>query len=197
MGGMTDWTIEKFLPMGPLGLFILAFAESSFFPVPPDVVLIALALIEPSTSFILALITTVGSVLGAAFGYIIGKKGGRPLLEKIVSAEKIALAHEYFNKYDVWAIGIAGFTPIPYKVFTISAGVFSVNFLRFTIASIISRGARFFLVGGAIYFFGETIKEYVQKYFNIFSIVFVAALIGGFIVIRIIAKKRFGGGKKA
>jgi len=83
--------------------------------------LIALALVEPKTSFFLAFITTAGSVLGAIFGYFIGFKGGRPLLEKFVSKDKISLVHDYFAKYDVWAIGVAGFTPIPYKIFTISS----------------------------------------------------------------------------
>jgi membrane protein YqaA with SNARE-associated domain len=186
------WTMDKFLPMGPLGLFLLAFAESSFFPVPPDILLIALALINPETSLYLALITTAGSVLGAVLGYVIGLKGGRPLLEKFVSKEKISLVHEYFSKYDVWAVGIAGFTPIPYKLFTISAGVFYINFTRFLLASILSRGGRFFLVGGAIYFFGDAIKDLLQRYFNIFSIAFVLLIIAGFIVIRYFAKKKTG-----
>lgn len=178
--------------MGPFGLFMLAFAESSFFPVPPDILLIALALIEPQASFYLAFITTAGSVLGAILGYIIGLKGGRPLLEKLVSKERITLVQDYFNKYDVWAIGIAGFTPIPYKLFTISAGVFSINFMRFILASIISRGSRFFLVGGAIFFFGEEIKVLLEKYFNIFSLAFVIMLVLGFVAIKFFAKKKLG-----
>ncbi|NQT06679.1 MAG: DedA family protein [Candidatus Omnitrophica bacterium] len=184
----TKWTLDKFLPMGPLGLFMLSFAESSFFPIPPDILLIALALITPESSFFLALITTIGSVLGAIFGYFVGLKGGRPLLEKFVSKEKISLVHNYFNKYEAWAIGIAGFTPIPYKVFTISAGVFYINFTRFIIASILSRGARFFLVGGAIYLFGDTIKLYIEKYFNLFTIAFVLLLVLGFVAIKLFSK---------
>ncbi len=175
--------------MGPFGLFLLAFAESSFFPVPPDVLLIALALAKPEASFALALITTVGSVLGAALGYFIGKKGGRPLLEKMFSKDKIRLVEGHFNKYDTWAVGIAGFTPIPYKIFTIAGGVFSINFPRFIIVSLLSRGARFFLVGGAIYFFGPTIKSLLDKYFNIFSIAFILLLVLGFVVFHFIAKR--------
>lgn len=181
--------MQKFLPMGPMGLFILSFAESSFFPVPPDILLIALALIKPETSFYLAAITTAGSVLGAIFGYYIGLKGGRPILEKFVSKEKISLVHNYFNKYEAWAIGIAGFTPIPFKVFTISGGVFYINFTRFIIASILSRGARFFLVATAIFFFGSTIKFYIEKYFNLFSIAMVVLVILGFAAIKLMAKK--------
>lgn len=176
--------------MGPLGLFVLSFAESSFFPIPPDILLIGLAILNPENSFYLALITTAGSVLGAIFGYMIGLKGGRPLLNRFISNEKIALIHNYFNKYDVWAIGIAGFTPIPYKLFTISAGVFYINFFRFVLVSILARGARFFLVGASIYFFGSTIKSMLQKYFNIFSIAFVGLIIAGFFLLRFIAKRK-------
>ena len=184
--GITNWTLDKFVPMGPLGLFILAFAESSFFPVPPDILLIALALISPEKSFFLAMITTVGSVLGGMFGYLIGLKGGRPILRKFVSEEKISSIHDYFAKYDAWAIGIAGFTPIPFKVFTIAAGVFYINFFRFVIASILSRGARFFLVAGIIYLFGPTIKEYLDKYFNLFTLAFVLLLLLGFVAVKYI-----------
>ena len=178
---LVRWTIDKFLPYGPIGLFVLSFCESSFFPVPPDILLILLAINKPETSFFLAGITTIGSVLGAVFGYFIGIKGGRPLLEKFVSKEKITSVHNYFNKYEAWAIGIAGFTPIPYKIFTIAAGVFYINFTRFIIASIISRGARFFLVGGTIFLFGPAIKTYIERYFNFFTIGFVLLLILGFV----------------
>lgn len=189
MKSLVQWTINKFMPYGPLGLFLLAFCESSFFPVPPDILLIVLAIARPEMSFILAGITTIGSVLGAIFGYFIGLKGGRPLLERFVSKERISLVHNYFNKYEAWAIGIAGFTPIPYKIFTISAGVFYINFIRFIIASILSRGARFFLVGSAIFFFGPTIKLYIEKYFNLFTIAFVLLIILGFVAVRVIGKR--------
>lgn len=187
---MIKWTLDKFLPYGPWGLFVLSFCESSFFPVPPDILLIALALINPKTSFVLAAITTIGSVLGAMFGYFIGLKGGRPILKKLVSEEKISVIHKYFEKYEAWAIGIAGFTPIPYKVFTIAGGVFYINFFRFIVASIISRGARFFLVGTVIYFFGDIAKIYISKYFNIISIAFVLLLFLGFWVVRFFLKRK-------
>ncbi|MFH1594209.1 MAG: YqaA family protein [Candidatus Omnitrophota bacterium] len=191
---MGKWTIEKFMPYGPLGLFVLAFCESSFFPIPPDILLIALALADPEASFYLAGITTLASVLGAMLGYFIGLKGGRPVLRKFISEEKILKVHDYFSKYDVWAIGIAGFTPIPYKVFTIAGGVFYINFFRFILVSVLSRGARFFLVGGTIYFFGPTVKVYLQKYFNLFSILFIVLLFMGFYIAKIALKK--GKGKK-
>lgn len=187
---IAGWTINTFRPYGPWGLFILSFSESSFFPVPPDILLIALALVEPGQSLFLAGVTTAGSVLGAAFGYFLGLKGGRPILRKFVSEEKIGKVQDYFNRYDVWAIGIAGFTPIPYKVFTIAGGVFSINFTRFLIVSLLSRGARFFLVGGLIYLFGPTIKVYITKYFNLFSVLFIVLLVAGFYVAKLVLHRR-------
>jgi len=187
---LVKWTLDKFLPYGPWGLFTLSFAESSFFPVPPDVLLIALALLNPKDSFFLAAITTAGSVLGAMFGYFIGLKGGRPILRKFVSEDKIATIHNYFDKYEAWAVGIAGFTPIPYKVFTIAGGVFYINFLRFVLVSILARGARFFMVGTVIYFFGDIARTYISKYFNLITIAFVVLLVLGFYAAKFILKRK-------
>ena len=176
-------------PFGPLALFAIAFAESSFFPIPPDVLLIALALLNPEKAMFYALICSLGSVSGAVFGYILGLKGGRPLLRKLFSLEKVALVEAYYKKYDVWAVGIAGFTPIPYKVFTISAGVFDLDFKRFLLASVVSRSGRFFIVAGFIALFGAAIKPILTKYFNLITIIFVVLLFGGFYVIRIVSKR--------
>ncbi|MBW1710998.1 MAG: DedA family protein, partial [Deltaproteobacteria bacterium] len=96
-------------------------------PIPPDALLIALCLINPKAAFIYAFICALGSVLGGIIGYFIGLKGGRPLLKRWFKSEKISLVENYYQKWDVWAVGIAGFTPIPYKIFTISAGVFDLN----------------------------------------------------------------------
>jgi len=189
--GLIEWTLHwANTPYGPLALFVLAFAESSFFPIPPDILLIALGLLNPPTCLWLATITTVGSVLGGMFGYLIGIKGGRPLLEKLVKKEKIILVHNYFEKYEAWAIFIAAFTPIPYKVFTIAAGVFYIDFKGFVIASICGRGGRFFIVATLIMFFGEQIRYLIGRYFDIFSIAFVALLILGFYCLRHIPIKK-------
>jgi membrane protein YqaA with SNARE-associated domain len=182
---LLSWTVHwAQTPYGTLALFILAFAESSFFPVPPDVLLISLALINPALSLFYALITLIGSVLGGVFGYFLGIKGGKPLLERFVKKEKIETVHQYFQKYEAWAIVIAGFTPIPYKVFTISAGVFYVKFKTFVLASIVGRGGRFFLVGLSILLFGKEIRELLEKYFNVISIIFVLLLVGGFFILK-------------
>lgn len=189
--GLIKWTVHwAHTPYGPWALFILAFAESSFFPIPPDLLLIALAVISPENSLWYAFICTVGSVLGGMFGYLIGLKGGRPVLERFVSAEKIKLVHNYFEKYEAWAIAISAFTPIPYKIFTISAGVFYINFKIFVLASLLGRAGRFFIVGALIRLFGAQIKEFIKNYFNIISIAFVVLLILGFYAMKFIKIKK-------
>lgn len=176
-------------PYGTVALFIIAFAESSFFPIPPDILLIPLALSNVSYAFVYATITTLGSVLGGLFGYLIGDKGGKKILYRLVSKEKILLVKHYYQKFDVWAVGIAAFTPIPYKVFTISAGVFNLNFRRFLLASFLGRGGRFFIVATLIFIFGPVVKFFLDKYFDLVLIVFTLLLIGGFLTINLLSKK--------
>ena len=188
--GWIAWVISwAYTPYGGVALFLNAVAESSFFPLPPDVLLIVLSILRPPLSFVYAAICSVGSVLGGVVGYVLGLKGGRPLLQRFISAERIRFVERYYQKYDIWAVGIAGFTPIPYKAFTISAGVFVLDLKRFILISLVSRSARFFLVGLVIFLFGETAKLYVTKYINTFSIAFVALLILGFLVVRFFAKR--------
>lgn len=175
-------------PYGTWALFLLAFSESSFFPIPPDVLLIALAVAVPRKSLKYALVCSAGSVLGGCFGYLIGWQFMAGIGEKIISFYGLSAKVEYigalYQEYDAWAIGIAGFTPIPYKVFTISAGMFHINFPVFIFASIVSRSARFFLVGGLIYIFGPQIQAFIEKYFNILAVAFTILLVGGFILIK-------------
>ncbi|MBU1054791.1 MAG: DedA family protein [Proteobacteria bacterium] len=184
-----DWVLSwANTPYGPWALFILAFAESSFFPIPPDVLLIALAIAIPKKSFKYALVCSAGSILGGCFGYLVGWQFMEAIGGKIINfygfADQFNYVRELFTKYDAWAIGVAGFTPIPYKVFTISAGAFNINFIVFFIASLISRSARFFLVGGLIYYFGPKIKDFIDKYFDALAVGFTVLLIAGFIVIK-------------
>jgi len=186
-----DWVLHwADTPYGTPALFLLAFTESSFFPVPPDVLLIALCLSIPTRSFYYALICSIGSVLGGAFGYLIGITFMDTIGMKILAFygfnEQYTYVQQLYMKYDAWAVGIAGFTPIPYKVFTISAGAFKISFPVFIIASVVSRSLRFFIVAGLIYAFGKPIKGFIDRYFNILCIVFTVLLIGGFIVIRYI-----------
>ncbi|OEU67294.1 MAG: cytochrome B, partial [Desulfobacterales bacterium PC51MH44] len=179
-----DWVLSwAETPYGTWALFLLAFSESSFFPIPPDILLIALAVAIPRKSLKYALICSVGSVLGGCFGYLIGWQFMASIGDRIIDFYGLTPKFEYiaalYNKYDAWAVGIAGFTPIPYKVFTISAGAFNINFSVFVIASMLSRSARFFLVGGLIYIFGPTIQSFIDKYFNILAIAFTVLLIAG------------------
>lgn len=163
-------------PYGVWALFFIAFAESSFFPIPPDVLLIAMGLAAPEKSMLFASVCTAGSTLGGMAGYGIGRWGGKPLLERFVSEQRTRKVHDWFQKYEAWAIGIAGFTPVPYKVFTIAAGVFWVSFWRFVVVSFLSRGARFFLVSGLIALYGEEMKVFIEKYFNLGTLAVMAAV---------------------
>jgi len=165
---------------GGWALFGLAFLESSIFPVPPDVLLIALCLGRPDLSFWFAAICAVGSVLGGIAGYALGYFGGRPLLLKMFDTGKVRAVERYYDKYNAWATGIAGLTPLPYKLFTISGGAFAINFKVFLVVSAISRTARFMMVAGLIYVLGETAKTFIEKYLNVLTIAFVVLLVLGF-----------------
>jgi membrane protein YqaA with SNARE-associated domain len=194
---MYDWVLKwAETPYGPIALFILAFAESVFFPIPPDVLLIALALGSTSKSFRLALNCTIGSVSGAFVGYAIGHfawitangefTGFANFFFNNIPGFSVTLFNSIkalFNQWDFWVIFTAGFTPIPYKVFTVTSGVFDMNLMMFFIASVISRGARFFLVAFLIWKFGPSIKRFIEKYFNMLALGFTACLIGGFVAI--------------
>jgi membrane protein YqaA with SNARE-associated domain len=167
-------------PSGPTALFVLAFAESSFFPIPPDVLLIALCLGDPGRSLSFALLCTAGSVLGGMAGYGLGFWGGRPLLARWFAPARVARVKEYYDRYNAWATGIAGLTPLPYKLFTISGGAFAVDFRVFVVASILARGLRFLAVAGLIYLWGEPAKLFIERYLNVLTIAFVILLVGGF-----------------
>ncbi len=185
-----DWVLGwAHTPYGVPALFVLAFAESSFFPIPPDVLLIALAISIPQRAFYYAAVSSVGSVAGGALGYGIGlylmEAVGYRIIDLYGFTDKFEYVQSLYRQYDAWVVGIAGFTPIPYKVFTIAAGAFDINFWIFLAASAVSRSARFFLVGALIYRFGEGIKDFIDRYFNLLTIVFTALLILGFVAIKV------------
>jgi membrane protein YqaA with SNARE-associated domain len=191
MKKLYEWVLSwAHTPYGALALFILAFSESSFFPIPPDVLLIALCVSIPKRSFYFALICSAGSVMGGLLGYLIGysfmSTVGMPIIEFYDLTSQFQRLQTIYTTWDAWAIAIAGFTPIPYKVFTITAGAFHINLFVFTVASLISRSARFFIISTLIYFYGEKIQTFIDKYFNILSIAFVVALIGGFLLMKYI-----------
>lgn len=185
-----NWVLHwAHTPYGTPALFGISFAESSFFPVPPDVLQIALSISRPKRSFFYAVISSAASVLGGMAGYAIGvylmSIIGWPILHFYGLETQYEQVKILFQKYDAWAIAVAGFTPIPYKLFTIASGAFSIHFGVFVIASLLSRSARFFLVGTLIYFFGESIKEFIDKYFNWLTILFFALLILGFYAVNV------------
>ena len=177
-------------PWGALALFVMAFWESSFFPVPPDGLLIALMAGNLPFAFGFAALTTTGSLLGAMLGYWIGLKGGRPILDRIFSQEKILFVERQYQKRDVWAVTIAAFTPIPYKVFAIGAGAFRLDFRRFMLASVLGRAGRFFLLATLVTIFGEAIESAIEQYLDWLALAFVLMLVTGFIVLRYVVRPR-------
>jgi len=191
MRRLYDWTIHwAKTPHSTWALFILAFCESSFFPIPPDVLLIALAVALPGKAFKYALVCSVGSISGGCFGYFIGYQFFEYIGKPIISFYNItdifnAVSTQYQNNAFA-AIAVAGFTPIPYKVFTIAAGVCKINIFTLILASALSRSARFFLVAGLFRWKGEAIRPFVEKYFNWITLIFAAMLIGGFVIIKLI-----------
>lgn len=184
-----DWVLGwAESPYGALALFVLAFVEASVFFVPPDVLLIALCVGRPQRSLYFAALCTVGSVLGGISGYLIGYQLyeiiGQPIIEFYDATEAFQRVGDLYRANLVVALGTAGFTPIPYKVFTIAAGAFSVPFAPFVVVSAVSRGARFFLVAGLIRLWGAQIRDFIERYFNLLTVVFVVALTLGFVVLK-------------
>ena len=175
-------------PYGTPALFAIAVAESSFFPIPPDILLIALSFSVPKKAFRYATICTIGSVLGGILGYFIGvylmEWVGLRIINFYSLQEAYLNVKIIFHQYGGWAVAIAGFTPIPYKLFTIASGAFSIPFGTFVIASVLSRSARFFLVGASIYFFGEKMKIFIDRYFNVLTFLFFLLFILGWFVIK-------------
>ena len=164
-------------------LCTLSFAESSFFPIPPDVMLAPMALAQPEKAFRLALLTTIFSVLGGVFGYAIGFfmfDSILPWLQETHYWEKYLLAENWFKEWGFWAVFVAGFSPIPYKVFTLAAGALQMFFLPFVLASIVGRGARFFLVALLLAAGGEKLESKLRQYMDILGwTVVVLVVIGG------------------
>jgi len=190
-----DWVLHwAETPYGPLALFLLALAESSFFPIPPDPLLIALCLGAIKKSWRFAFYTSLASIVGGAIGYLIGFgiwEAVDSFFFKYVPGFTESLFERVtanFNEYGFWYVFAAGFTPIPYKVFTIASGVFKLNFVLFLIASAISRSLRFFAVAALFRKFGPSIKGFIEKYFNILAILFFILLLAGFLVVKFIIK---------
>ncbi len=156
-------------PHAPWYLALLSFAESSFFPVPPDVLLIPMALAAPGSAWRLALLTTIASALGGLLGYGIGYFAFalvEPWLQQWGYWEAYLTAREWFDRWGFWAVFIAGFSPIPYKVFTIAAGTLTMNLPLFLLASLVGRGSRFFLEAGLVVWGGERLEQAIYRHIN-------------------------------
>lgn len=188
MRKMYNWVVswsEK--PSAEKALGGLSFAESSFFPIPPDPLLIAMVVAKPKKWLRLATITTVSSVLGGVFGYIIGFLAIAAVMPVVISVgyeDAYKSAVEWFAQYGAMAVIVAGFTPIPYKIFTIAGGAAAMSFPLFVIGSIIGRGGRFYLVAFLMYHFGRRYKDQIEKYIDILGFAFIALVILGFVVIK-------------
>lgn len=183
-----DWVLGwADRPSGPAALTGLAAAEAVFFPIPPDVLLIPLCLGRPRRSLRFALLCTLGSVAGGVIGYWVGgalyESVARPLLELYGYVDVYRSVGQAYRDSLVFTLGAAGFTPIPFKVFTIAAGGFHVPFVPFVLVAAVSRGARFFLVAGLLRVFGSGVRDFIDRWFNVLSVALVVLLVAGFLAV--------------
>lgn len=200
MKQLYSWVLKwSETPYATSALFILAFFEAIFFPVPADILLVVLVLGCRPKAFTYALYTSLGSILGATVGYLLGhflwvtKAGEFTWFANIFfnnipgfSIETFSEFKILYDKYDFWIIITAGFAPIPYKIFTVTAGVFDMNLLQFLFASLISRGARFFLLTFLLWRYGKPIQSFIEKYFNLIALGFAVCLLGGFVIVKFV-----------
>lgn len=183
-----DWTLA--MAEHPRALWVLAlvsFAESSFFPIPPDILMIPMILAAPRKAFLIAFVAMAASVLGGLFGYFIGAvlfdTIGQAIFEFYGKADAVESFNARFNEYGIWAVLIAGVTPFPYKVITIMSGWTGLSIGAFVFFSIIARGLRFFIVAALLWKFGAPIKVFIEKYLGLLFTVFIILLIGGFYLV--------------
>lgn len=186
-----DWTLRQ--AASPYALWILAlvaFVESSIFPIPPDILLIPMVLAMRNRAWLLAGICTIASVTGGMAGYAIGaflyESIGQPVLDLYGKLEKFESFQAMYNEWGAWIVMMGGLTPFPYKVITIASGVTGLNIVTFTLFSIIARGLRFFLVAWLLWRFGAPIKAFIERYLGLLTIAFFVLLIGGFMVVKLL-----------
>ena len=189
MRRLYDWMMRAAADeRAPHALFWVSFVESSFFPIPPDVMLIPMVLAQRLKAWAYATLATIGSVIGGVFGYLIGyfffEAVGQPILKFYGKADSFGEFAQWFNEWGVWILLIKGMTPFPYKVLTITAGVTQMPLIPFMIASVIARAMRFYLVAGLLYWFGEPIRDFIEQRLSLVTTVFVVLLIGGFVAVK-------------
>lgn len=185
---MYDWTLAwAEHPQAAYALFFIALVEASMFPIPPDILLLALALGKPKAAMRFAAVTTAGSTVGAVLGYAIGMfllvSIGQPVIEFYGLTSQYAQAGDWFAEYGVSIVLVAGFSPIPFKVITIAAGAFGLAFIPFILASLASRGARFFLEGALLQWGGPGLRAFVERHFEWITVAVTLLVILGFVVI--------------
>ena len=184
-----DWTMGLADTRHALwALAVVAFLESSVFPIPPDVIMIPMIIARPSRAFVIASVALAASVIGGAFGYFIGwglfESVGQPVLEFYGKTGEFAHFTETYNEWGAWAVLIAGVTPFPYKVITILSGATGLNFGVFMVASVIARGLRFFVVAALLWKFGAPIRDFIERRLGLMFALFCVLLIGGFYVVK-------------
>ncbi len=186
-----DWTMSLSAhPHALWALAVVAFVESSFFPIPPDILMIPMILARPSKAFVIAFVATVASVLGGLFGYMIGafffEAIGQPILEALGKADRALEFNTRFNDMGFWPVLIAGLTPFPYKVITIMSGWTGMPLMTFMVTSVIARGLRFFIVAALLWKFGAPVRDFIERRLGIAFTIFVLLLLGGFAAIKLI-----------
>ncbi|MDX8392660.1 MAG: YqaA family protein [Mariprofundaceae bacterium] len=180
-----DWTLSwAEHPQAQTALFFIAVIEASVFPIPPDILLLALALGRPELGLRLAAISTAGSMVGACIGYLIGMllfvSVAQPVLEFYGAMEQFSHVQTLFQEYGLWVVLIAGFSPIPFKIITIAAGAFGLPFIGFFLAALLSRGARFFLEGMLLQWGGSRLRSIVDRHFEWLTVAIVVLVVAGF-----------------
>lgn len=183
---MLKWAAS---PNAMFWLFLVAFAESSFFPIPPDIMLIPMILATPTKAWKIAGVATLASLIGGYFGYAIGVFAfdmiAQPILEFYHALDKFYTFENYYHQYGAWIVFGAGITPFPYKIITIASGVVHLDLTVFTVASILARGMRFFIVAWLLKKYGEPMKYFIDKHLGKLSVLFLILLIAGFAAIKL------------
>lgn len=187
--GLYDWTISLAESRYALwALAVVSFVESSVFPIPPDVLMIPMIIAQPRRAWMIASVALAASVLGGMLGYYIGyglfESVGRPVLEFYGKEAYFEDFRARYNEWGAWAVLIAGMTPFPYKVITILSGTTGLNLGVFMVASVVARGARFFILAGLLWKFGAPIRDFIEKWLNLIFVIFVVGLIGGFYLVK-------------
>lgn len=186
-----DWTMGLAAkPYALWALAVVAFIESSVFPIPPDILMIPMILARPSRAFLIAGVCLVSSVLGGMLGYAIGslafEQVGQPILASLGKADAMAEFNTRFNDFGFWAVLIAGLTPFPYKVITIMSGWTGMPILTFVATSILARGLRFFIIAALLWKFGAPIRDFIERRLGLMFVLFIVILVGGFFLVRYI-----------